>query len=384
MNVTGVGRNAAAAPNPEPATLLSPLRTEVYKLFVAERTECVVGLHNRDVRPNAGNAFANGVADYPPIGVSVLKKARGGAGGGMSVKAGVGGYCLVASAGVRKERQVQTESVMLDEGEYVVVCYTVPSNEHENENEEHHEEYSKSSKVDSVLVAVGEIFDRYDSDCSGVLDLQDFTRLVDAAIGEENIGNTRLRSCARLILGWSQDYGGVSKKRLQEFCRKAFTSSGDEHKSTVSGLLQASGYVQNDDEEEQSYFVLREQIVGGLTVHTSKPVRLKAGGMNSAALGDAMSLPVRLFGEMQDADDYGFKCFVQSCGENGVAIGIMNVKRVAIYVKVDCSGSKGCCSHRGDLTYSAKLQPGEFAVMHYLYPEMVDSDWAWSYTCNVK
>ena len=90
-----------------------PLRCPVYRLAVSSKTDCVITIHNRDVRLQEGGV---GEGDYPPVGVSLIKQTKdskvggGGFGGGLGlVGMGAGGYQLVGCKGIRKERQVQTE-----------------------------------------------------------------------------------------------------------------------------------------------------------------------------------------------------------------------------------------------------------------------------------
>jgi hypothetical protein len=389
--------------------LSAPLRTEARKLFLTEPTEVVFAVHSRDARSDANCKFRHRLSgDYAPVGVSVLKKAGGvgGVGGGGSKRVGAGGYTLAAHAGVCKERQVQTAPVLLDAGEYVVVPYTVPSEGDAGNDDDDGGggggagqegrgggggggfEPSPALRLESMREAVDAIFDRYDRNCDGVLDLQEFSRLVEDMVGEDNRSNTRKKNSAKLMLGWKDEVGAMTKTRLKDACARAFLNRSDgEQMAAVAGLLEACGYAEEDEEEGGvgSPFVLREQQVGVLTVHASKKgVKLSNGGRNSVALGDAMDLPVRLFGEEQHAEDYGFRSYCLGNGENGVSIGILNVKKVGLYVKVDCSDSRNCRSHRGDLCYSVRIQPGQFVVMHHLTPRRVDADWAWTFQCQVK
>ena len=252
-----------------------PLRSCVWKLHVPERTECVVALHNKDIRFQRGGVVEG---DYPPVGVSILKapeKGIGGGGGGMGmIGRGRGGYQYVGGQGVRKERQIVPEKMELEEGVYLVVPYTTMEYEDWLAGGG---EGGMEEVAGSVRMACGEIFDRFDEENKGVLEGVEFGKLIDAVVGLERLNDTVERGKMSDGLGWSDGIGMLEKerwiKKMESMVRRGREGGG---MKALSQCLMACGY----EMDRGGCWRLVNALVGALSVHTSVECKLSEAGKN--------------------------------------------------------------------------------------------------------
>ncbi|GMH86713.1 hypothetical protein TrST_g571 [Triparma strigata] len=365
---------------------LYPLRSEVFTMNVTKRGEVVLSLHNRDLRMKHSGENA-----YPAVGFTVLRKDASTTSGRPNVM-GVGGYSLVAHVGLCRERQLQTKSLVLDAGSYIIVPYTCEKvndggfdvgDEDEDEGEMGGEERQlrEESHRESIRMAAREIFDRFDQDNDGHLNHKEFPCLVDRAVGRENVGNATLRNEVRSKLGMEGDDGlGVTRKALVDACVDDGARGG-----VVESLLKECGYVCGGWGEEGggSGWRLKNQLCVNLCVWSEHDCKVVRTGFNGLAFKDALDLPVRLRGEVQHAAEFGIKVFTLVSGRNGVTIGVQNVKRNDVWVRMDTSESRNCVSHREDMVHDAKVKSGEMVVMHHLTP-VRGADWEWTYRKEMK
>ncbi|GMI06387.1 hypothetical protein TrRE_jg6799 [Triparma retinervis] len=350
-----------------------PLRSCVWKLHVPERTECVVAVHNKDVRLQRGRVVEG---DYPPVGVSILKAPEKGMGGGVGglgmTGRGRGGYQYVGGQGVRKERQVMTERIELEEGVYLIVPYTTMEYE---DGLAGGGDGGMEEVAGSVRAACGEVFDRFDEKNLGVLGGGEFGKLIDTIVGLERLNDTVKRGKISDGLGWIDGIGLLEKdrwiKKMESMVRRAKEGGG---MRALSECLMACGY----EMDRGGCWRLVNASVGALSVHTSVECKLTEAGKNSMALRDAVELVV-MGGEEEFAIEHGFKTFVAVHGSNGVSLGVQNMRRGDAYVMMDCGGSEGAESHRGGMKCEERLKAGEFKVMHTLVPERSDEEWTWKF-----
>lgn len=124
---------------------------------VTKRSEVIFSLHNLDQRHTK--------KPYPSLAFTVLRKDTSTTAGRPNAM-GVGGYSLVTHVGLCRSRELQTSSLILDKGAYIVVPYTCEKTAERKgyEGGEKEERYSGS-----VRDAAGEIFERFDQDNDGHL-----------------------------------------------------------------------------------------------------------------------------------------------------------------------------------------------------------------------
>lgn len=76
--------------------------------------------------------------------------------------------------------------------------------------------------------------------------------------------------------------------------------------------------------------------------------------------------------------------YTRKAGFNGVSYVIKNTHTETLKFTMDCSKGKNIVSHRGTLSYTAVLEPGQEEVVHHIMPDNTMKGWQSGYSAGLE
>ena len=133
-----------------------------------------------------------------------------------------------------------------------------------------------------------------------------------------------------------------------------------------------------------------------LAVHSDRPFQIRPIEFDQGAFEASLELPIVKYGDCSILDYGRIKLYLLKSGYGGVSFAVQNCvsatepwkamdsKRTMLFFCLDCSSSINTMSHRGNLSFTAKLSPGEIKILHHLTPIDPSQYWDWGYEASIK